>query len=740
MARIRPIVLVRCSLFEHPKVEIAENDFDDDALKKIEMMLEDNTHNKDKDLIEILKAEDNSFEVIDVLKNSDNLDGCMSILAHHNVTNGEGLITCSVKILALKSSATECLTPFYAILIDQWVALPAEKGDSLQVFGKIEEPTNSILISDSKINPNAYLFDVNFVILEPSLHLYPTLITAAFPCYRRAVLQTLFSQREDTNIHQIMGLMMHDLWEKVLCSGSKLTYKDAEKLIQTLVQERLEALYYLKKKPETIIQDMRKLLPYMFEWTQKHISALLTHIVTLMLSCFKLAGNTPLSFGEKGAPNNAMQTEKGELRVLRIISSEQMIVSHNMGLKGKLDLVFQCEYSLPNGGIKRAIVPFELKTGEREDASHHGQTLIYCLLLMQKYKQYENINGLLFYLRKEKLLDIKPSPQQVVYLLIRRNFLAKYLRSLYNDPLKINLPPMILASDVCSHCYSNHVCSMMGLTFDTGIKRMNSRNQVFDIEEGTEVPSFKKFAEIQDIFSLSKRQYFKHWLTLIHREECHDKSLEAGSSDKESLNFVEIDNFTNFREALLDKLANPDAESQSLNIISFTRVFEEKEKCHLFLEKFKQGDQVKVTQSSLSCSIRGYINARRFTKSNKGETKTYGVTIKLKSYVNDIEVNEDQLLAMDDEDVRVLWKLDNAGKSFYSMMRGNIVDLILDEKFSNLSDLIIEEKEPRFKQLTSVEQQLLDDCTRKFELNNDQLYSLTQVDAQLVLINATFRV
>jgi len=58
------------------------------------------------------------------------------------------------------------------------------------------------------------------------------------------------------------------------------------------------------------------------------------------------------------------------MRVLQVVNAEQMMTAHNLGLKGKTDLVLFCEVTTTNKDntteIKRCFVPFELKTGEKE--------------------------------------------------------------------------------------------------------------------------------------------------------------------------------------------------------------------------------------------------------------------------------------------------------------------------------------------------------------------------------------
>ena len=70
---------------------------------------------------------------------------------------------------------------------------------------------------------------------------------------------------------------------------------------------------------------------------------------------------------------NIFENEKNlKVKILRVIDIEPMIISNTLGMKGKLDLLVMCEY-IKNKEIKRAIIPFELKTGEKESQFYIGQ-------------------------------------------------------------------------------------------------------------------------------------------------------------------------------------------------------------------------------------------------------------------------------------------------------------------------------------------------------------------------------
>jgi len=68
------------------------------------------------------------------------------------------------------------------------------------------------------------------------------------------------------------------------------------------------------------------------------------------------------------------------MKVLQVVNAEQMMTSHNLGLKGKTDLILFCEVTAVKDGVtevKRCFVPFELKTGEREVTIYNMQVHLF---------------------------------------------------------------------------------------------------------------------------------------------------------------------------------------------------------------------------------------------------------------------------------------------------------------------------------------------------------------------------
>jgi hypothetical protein len=127
---------------------------------------------------------------------------------------------------------------------------------------------------------------------------------------------------------------------------------------------------------------------------------------------------------------------------------------------------------------------------------------------MQKYKQFENVNAMLYYLKQNKLIDVKFKNFEVLAILQRRNKLAKYLKRLETSKEFPVLPPMINSPYDCNKCYNSVGCAFLHILSDKPKilypkKKLYSQRSVVDIEDFNVSPDFKLYYEMEStIFEL----------------------------------------------------------------------------------------------------------------------------------------------------------------------------------------------------------------------------------------------
>lgn len=120
--------------------------------------------------------------------------------------NQHGIMTPDYKIIDLRHEKTPN-TIYRAVLLGQWCSIPLEKGDEVAIIGHFSKSNKAVIIAglrppnpaqpNGKASQDDSLLDANLMILEPKILLYPTAITASFPCYRRSLISMLFTKKDD---------------------------------------------------------------------------------------------------------------------------------------------------------------------------------------------------------------------------------------------------------------------------------------------------------------------------------------------------------------------------------------------------------------------------------------------------------------------------------------------------------------------------------------------------------------
>ena len=157
-------------------------------------------------LFKITNNLDNNFIVVDIKTYHDDLFKYSDLLSDYCLLNDDGSPKTFIKILILQHDTikTDCI--FYAILKGFWEDTYIEINDNVHVFGKINHSNLSILLDDKFDVKDNFFFNTNFMIVEPSFLVYPTALTASFPCYRRPIFQMNFLGRDaDTSITMMKG-------------------------------------------------------------------------------------------------------------------------------------------------------------------------------------------------------------------------------------------------------------------------------------------------------------------------------------------------------------------------------------------------------------------------------------------------------------------------------------------------------------------------------------------------------
>jgi DNA replication ATP-dependent helicase Dna2 len=127
-------------------------------------------------------------------------------------------------------------------------------------------------------------------------------------------------------------------------------------------------------------------------------------------------------------------------------------------LKGNIDATVQAIVIERQNGkgdkgssSKTLTVPLELKTGRSHAMEHRAQTMLYTLLMSDRY----DINvsgGLLYYLETNEMIRVPAIRNELRELIIKRNHVANFIS------MRETLPKMLLDQHACSRCYAKTSC------------------------------------------------------------------------------------------------------------------------------------------------------------------------------------------------------------------------------------------------------------------------------------------
>jgi len=174
------------------------------------------------------------------------------------------------------------------------------------------------------------------------------------------------------------------------------------------------------------------------------------------------------------------------------------------GLKGNIDATVQV--TIKDGSTRQTLtVPFELKTGRNENSSHQAQTILYNLLLSDRY-DIEILYGILYYMETGRTLRIPAIRHELRHLIMQRNQLACYIRE-----RSVQLPPMKRDKNTCGKCYAQTSCFTYHKLADDGDGESSGMNDKFEDAVKHLTPVHKEF--------------FLKWEDLLTKEEKHGQKL-----------------------------------------------------------------------------------------------------------------------------------------------------------------------------------------------------------------------
>lgn len=191
------------------------------------------------------------------------------------------------------------------------------------------------------------LSDQGYLILHPDLHLSVTTLSMSVECIRRSILLEKFhnslcspTDGEYDMIPLIFGIVAHEIIQMMLVLRiNTLEYLKLQ--VQQILKTQYENLILQTMNSmdlyTIVIKNIFHILPYLLQWYEENIG---------------VKSKSPL----------------------KIINTEEQVISAIYGLKGRIDVVCTTD------SLYKDVIPLEIKSGSYMSLSHRAQTSLYTLL------------------------------------------------------------------------------------------------------------------------------------------------------------------------------------------------------------------------------------------------------------------------------------------------------------------------------------------------------------------------
>ncbi|KAK4242778.1 hypothetical protein C8A03DRAFT_11057 [Achaetomium macrosporum] len=459
------------------------------------------------------------------------------------------------KILLVEAERTN--TTRMVHLRGDWYDTPASSKAYVHIIGNFE-PSGRCVIDNNH----------NILILHPDQLVSSTVVADSFTCMRRAVLQDRVKATSEATPVLVYGTILHEVFQEALMANSwDLGFLGS--VISKTLQKHLEDLYVIKVSLEDAHSHLLSKMSELRSWAEAFVAA-------------------------SPKPNAFVQGKNGErvnMCVSKLLDVEEHVWSPMYGLKGNIDATVQV--TMRDSKESRTLtVPFEVKTGKNATANHQAQTVLYNLLLSDRY-DIEIAYGILYYMETSQTLRIPAIGHELRHMIMQRNVLACYIRE-----RSVQLPPMKRSKNTCGKCYAQASCFTYHKLADDGNGETSGLNEKFD--------------ELIKHLTPTHRDFFLKWEDLLTKEEKETQKLRRElwtmvSTEREKLGRC----FANV--IIQEGSAHEDKHQAKINRFSYTFVKENPAPGFSFLDsQLTVGEPIVVSdeQGHFALAL-GYVTAVR---------------------------------------------------------------------------------------------------------------------------------
>lgn len=368
-------------------------------------------------------------------------------------------------VRAERSNATKTVH-----LRGDWVDTPVHAKSFVHVIG-IFDSTGRCIIDNNK----------NILILHPDQLISATVVADSFSCMRRAVLQDRVKATSDASAPLVYGTLLHEIFQEALMANN-WDQHFLNHAIDRAMKKHIEDLYTIKVSFTDAREHLASKMPEVRGWAAKFVS----------------------SYPRSDALAQGRNNEKTSICVSKLLDIEEHVWSPLYGLKGNIDATIQVTLKNPNEE-RTLTVPFEVKTGKNVNENHQAQTMLYNLLLSDRY-DIEIVYGILYYMETSLTKVIPAVRNELRHMIKQRNQLAVYIRE-----RSVQLPPMKRSKHACGKCYAQASCFVYHKLADEGDGETSGLNDKFD--------------QIVKHLTPTHRNFFLKWEDLLTKEEKESQKL-----------------------------------------------------------------------------------------------------------------------------------------------------------------------------------------------------------------------
>jgi DNA replication ATP-dependent helicase Dna2 len=374
----------------------------------------------------------------------------------------------TLQILVIEAECTSSVKTVH--LRGDWLDTPVSTKAYIHIVGEFESAGHCVIDNIQ-----------NLLILHPDQLISSTVIADSFSCMRRAVLQDRVKATSEAAPALVYGTMLHEIFQEAL-TANQWDLEYLASVVDCVLGKHIEDLYIIK----TSTIDARE------------------HLLSKMMELKHWAETFVSPYPKKDALVQGRHGEKVSMCVNKLLDVEEHVWSPMYGLKGNIDATVQVTMQDADGA-RTLTVPFEVKTGKNVSSNHQAQTVLYNLLLSDRY-DIEIAYGILYYMETSQTMRIPAIRHELRHMIMQRNQLACYIRE-----RSTRLPPMKKSKNACGKCFAQTSCFTYHKLADDG--------------DGEKSGMGKKFEEVVAHLTPTHKEFFLKWEDLLTKEEKESQKM-----------------------------------------------------------------------------------------------------------------------------------------------------------------------------------------------------------------------